>query len=168
MAVTHDYHCSVHGYFESREPTCPMKACKGEVMLVFLQPPAIGSATTKNIDATTKNLALDFGMTDIKSVREGEAQTGYLTRNNKTKPEPTLEESHPRNAAIWGGEQATGFLRRGKMDMKSILAGRAIKPVGPQLGAEPEAVTFRPQSANLTKPQMKSYIADQDNLKIEK
>jgi hypothetical protein len=37
---------------------------------------------TKRNDNNLKQLAADFGMTDIKSVKEGESQQGYLTRNN--------------------------------------------------------------------------------------
>lgn len=74
MAVLKDYKCLAHGYFEAWEPRCP-KGCDGEaIMVAFLQPVGLRSDTTKHSDSTMRGLAQDFGMSDIKSVREGEAQ----------------------------------------------------------------------------------------------
>jgi hypothetical protein len=72
MSVVHDYKCPAHGYFESRHPVCP-HGCT-EVQQVFLQPPGMMSDRTKGSDKTVKQLAMDFNMSDVKSVREGEAQ----------------------------------------------------------------------------------------------
>ena len=83
MAVTHDYKCPKHGYFESKKAQCPMKDCHEEVLLVFLQAPNMVSAKTRFTDKSTKQLAIEFGMSNIKTAREGENQAGYLTRNNK-------------------------------------------------------------------------------------
>ena len=83
MGILRDYHCETHGIFEAWEPKCPMKACKGEISQVFLKPVSLKSAKTKATDKNLDNLALDFGMTDIKKTHEGEHQTGYLKRNNK-------------------------------------------------------------------------------------
>ena len=47
MAVTHDYKCPKHGYFESKKAQCPMKDCHEEVLLVFLQAPNMVSAKTR-------------------------------------------------------------------------------------------------------------------------
>ena len=83
MAVKHDYKCPTHGYFESTKAQCPMKGCQDEVFIVFLQAPATISPKTKFTDKSTKQLAIEFGMSDIKTTREGEHQSGYLTRHNK-------------------------------------------------------------------------------------
>ena len=91
MAVLHVYKCPTHGYFESFEAQCPMKQCSEEVAFVFLQPVGLRSDKTKHNDKTLKQLAMDFDMTDIKSVREGESQSGYLTRNNTTPKEEPRE-----------------------------------------------------------------------------
>jgi hypothetical protein len=53
------------------EAKCPMKLCKGELSKVFLKPVGLKSDKTKATDKNLKNLALDFGMTDIKSTRAG-------------------------------------------------------------------------------------------------
>ena len=76
MPVLHDYFCSEHGIFEGWDAKCPMKICKGEISKVYLKPVGTKSDKTKATDQNMKNLALDFGMTDIKKTHEGEHQTG--------------------------------------------------------------------------------------------
>ena len=83
MGVLKDYLCTEHGVFESREPKCPIKFCKGELSVVFLKPVGLRSEKTKSNDKNLKQLALEFDMTDIKSTKAGEHQTGYLKRKNK-------------------------------------------------------------------------------------
>ena len=83
MAVLKDYKCDKHGYFESRKPQCLMKNCSEEVYVVFLQAPGLITDATKKNDKNIKQLAMDFDMTDIKSTREGENQSGFFTRKNK-------------------------------------------------------------------------------------
>ena len=58
------------------------KGCHGDVSVVFLRPVAVKSEKTKRSDAALEGMAKEFQMTDIKSTREGEHQTGYLKRNN--------------------------------------------------------------------------------------
>lgn len=160
MAVLHDYLCSEHGIFESMEAQCPMKFCKGELSKVFLKPVGIKSDKTKSTDKNLKNLALDFGMTDIKSTREGEHQSGYLTRNNQTNEREFQEaaaalqqkESRPGDSVIWGGGAG--------INMQSVLKGQ-FKPVRDEtVGVNPKA------TGNLTGPRAASYVADHENLKI--
>ena len=162
MAVLHDYFCSEHGIFEAWEAKCPMKICKGEISKVFLQPVGLKSDKTKSTDKNLQNLALDFGMTDIKSTREGEHQSGYLTRNNKTNEREFQEaaaamqgkESRPGDAVMWGNG--------GNINMKSVLGGQ-FKPV------RDETVGVNPKAAgNLTGPKAASYLADHENLTINK
>lgn len=164
MAALKDYKCEKHGYFESRKAECPMKGCDATVHVVFLQPPGLKSDRTKNTDKTLKGLAQDFGMTNLKSTREGEHQTGYLSRNNiMTEKERAAEaeqaammnrEARPGDAAIWGGA--------GGMDMGSILKGNMFRPVAD------ETVGINPKAAgNLTGPKAASYIADHDNLQVK-
>ena len=132
MAVVNDYKCPKHGYFEARKAQCPMKDCHEEVMVVFLQAPALMGAKTKAADKNLKQLAMEFGMSNIKSTREGEHQEGFLTKKNKftekeyeqaekyatrkkgvdkdklkrQTPTPQVEtqkEARPGDAAVWGG-----------------------------------------------------------------
>lgn len=72
--ILNDYKCLAHGYFEAWEARCP-KGCDGEaVVKVFLQAVGTRSDGTKHADSTLQSLANEYGMSDIKSVREGEAQ----------------------------------------------------------------------------------------------
>lgn len=160
MAVLHDYFCTQHGVFEGWTDKCPCKPCTGDISKIFLQPVSIKSDSTKHTDSTLKGLAQDFGMTDIKSTREGESQTGYLTRNNSQSVKEreaelaAAEERGPRpgDGVIWG--------QAGGINFNKVVSG-AYKPVAD------EQVSVLPKSVgNLTGPKTASYIPDQDNLKI--
>ena len=162
MAVLKDYFCSTHGIFEAWEPKCPMKLCKGEISVVFLKPVAMKSDKTKATDKNLDNLALDFGMTDIKKTYEGEHQTGYLKRNNKLTDKQfeeataAIEQRQPRpgDSVIWGGG--------GNINMKSVMNGQFKSVAGEPVGVNPK------QAGNLTGPKAASYIADHENLSVSK
>lgn len=154
MAVLNDYKCDTHGYFEGFEAQCPMKQCSSEVSLVFLKPVGLKSDTTKHNDKTIKQLAMDFKMTDVKSVREGESQSGYLTRDNKPAPEAPREQ-RPGDSVMWGN-------KGGKWDLGSLVKGKTFAPI------KDEPVGVMPsQVGNLTAPKTASYIADHENLKVK-
>lgn len=184
MPVLNDYKCPTHGYFESRKPQCPMKGCQDEVFLVFLQAPSVMGDKTKATDKNLNQLAMDFGMSNIKSTREGENQAGYLTRNNKfTEKEyaeaekyatrkkgnkdkitpvpnqaPQAQEARPGDAAIWGG----GFQG---LNMQALLAGRAVQSVqGESVGLTPSQAGI--QSGPRVDP--RATLRDPDNLQIKK
>ena len=154
MPVLNDYKCAKHGYFEATEAACPMKNCEAEVMLVFLQAPAIGSTRTRNIDKTADQLAMDFNMTNIRSAKTGESQAGMFDNVAAAKAQEK-REPRPGDAAIWGGSS--------RFDMTGALMGRYAKPV------RDEQVSIRPQDAgNLRGPRAGSYIADHENLSLPK
>lgn len=149
MGILRSYNCKKHGYFDAWEPECP-HGCK-EVVQVFLKPFSIKSGRTKHADATLKGLAQDFGMTNIQSTREGEAQKGYHTRNNtpveKNKGYEAVEQ------VMWGGG--------GRFNMSSALAGKAVQ------SGNGEPVGFDPKNlGKLTGPRAASYQADHQGLKI--
>ena len=181
MAVLHDYKCNKHGYFESRKAECPMKDCQEEVFIVHLQAPSFKSDKTKFTDKTVEQLAMEFDMSDIKSTREGEHQSGYLTRKNKFKEKDYAEaekyatrkprkqrekvpvpeaprEPRPGDAAVWGGG---GFQN---LSMESILRG-SIKPVrGESVGVIPSEAGIR-QGPTIDG---RSTLRDPDNLQIKR
>jgi hypothetical protein len=182
MAVMKDFKCDNHGYFESRLPKCPMKGCTHEVFQVHLQAPGLVSAKTKFTDKSTKQLAKEFGMSNIKSTREGENQSGYLTRNNKftekeyaeaekyatrkrgnkdklqkTPVPETPKEPRAGDNAIWGGAFQG-------MNMQSILAGRYSTSI------KGESAGLTPSQAGITvgpRADPGSSLRDPDNLKIK-
>ena len=190
MAVVNDYKCPKHGYFEARKSQCPMKDCHEQVMVVFLQAPSLMGAKTKAADKNLKQLAMEFGMSNIKSTREGEHQENFLTKKNKftekeyeqaekyatrkkgvnkdkltkTPPPEIQREARPGDAAVWGGGMQG-------MNMQSILAGRFSQPVGPSLGKEAEMTGFAPSQAGIkTGPVIdpRATMRDPDNLQIKK
>ena len=183
MPVLKDFKCDHHGYFESRQPKCPMKGCTHEVFQVHLQAPGLVSAKTKFTDKSSKQLANEFGMSNIKSAREGENQAGYLTRNNKftekeyanaekfatrkrgnkdqlkKPPIPeTPQEPRAGDNAIWGGAFQG-------MNMQSILAGRYSQSI------KGESAGLTPSQAGITvgpRADPSSSLRDPDNLQIKR
>ena len=168
MAILRDYYCESHGVFEAWEPECPMKHCKATISIIHLKPVGTKSAKTAKTDKTLEGLAQDFGMTDIKSTREGEHQAGYFKRNNKLTDKEFAQateamqannaqkqgESRPGESAIWGGG--------GNISMKSVIGGQFKSLAGEPVGINPR------EAGNLTGPKPASYIPDHENLSVPK
>ena len=149
-----------------------MKHCKDTISIIHLKPVGIKSAKTTKTDKTLDGLAKDFDMTDIKSTREGEHQSGYLKRKNKltdkqyaeataasehfeTKNESQKQrEGRAGDAAIWGNG--------GSINMKSVLGGQFKSVAGESVGINPR------EAGNLTGPKPASYYADHENLTVPK
>ena len=167
MAILRDYKCSEHGYFESFEPICPTGGCTDGISVVMLQAPSTISAKTKATDGHVEQLALSFGMSDIKSTREGESQAGYLLKKNKFSQEEyrqaeqhlmqkTVNNPRPRDAAIWGDG--------GRFSMQNIISGNAIR------STQGESVGILPKDVGIMKgPKVdqKAVFKDHENLKIK-
>lgn len=133
--ILNDYKCEMHGFFESDKPICP-HGCD-TVQKVFLQPVGMIGDTTKFNDTTLRGLAADYGMTDIKSVREGEAQPPRLAppQNNPF-------------AVQWGNpSQISNF------NTKSIA------------GENPNGLASA--GGKFKAPTTASYIGDHQNLKLD-
>ena len=168
MAVLNDYFCSEHGIFEAWEAKCPMKVCKGEISKVFLQPVSLKSEKTKSTDKNLNQLAIEFNMTDIKSTREGEHQSGYLKRNNQLtdkefaqateamnhQNQEAQRQARPGDAVMWGNG--------GNINMKSVLGGQFKSVMGESVGINPKA------AGDLQGPKAASYMSDPDNLQVSK
>jgi len=168
MAILRDYYCTNHGIFEAWEPDCPMKHCKGEISVVHLKPVGTRSAKTTATDKNLNNLALDFGMTDIKKTHEGEHQSGYLKRKNKLTDKQFAEatdamnaqnqnqqkQTRPGDSVIWGSG--------GNINMKSVMGGQFKSVNGESVGINPRA------AGDLQGPRAASYMADPDNLQVKK
>lgn len=158
MAILRDYKCEEHGFFTAWEPKC--EHCDREVFSVILKAPtmrdSVVAGRSKRNDSNIKQLAKDFGMTNIKSTKEGEAQDGYLTRNNaeKSAQEKDFEVQQKMNGVIWGGDQ--------RYSMQNMLAGGAVR------SAMGEAVGFNPKDANLPKTLPTVVHANDPTLKIDK
>ena len=154
MAILRDYKCPRHGYFTAWEPMCH-EGCE-DVAQVILRAPtmrdSVKGGRSKRNDQNIKQLAADFNMTNIKSTREGEAQDGYLTRNNAPVPQQPPAEA-PGSGVIWGDA--------GKFSMAGMLGGM-IKPVAD------EQVGFSAKDANLPAKFRTIVHADDPTLKLDK
>lgn len=164
MGILRDYYCTNHGIFEAWEAKCPMKHCKGELSVVHLKPIAMKSDKTKATDKNLKQLAIDYDMTDIKSTREGEHQTGYMKRKNKLSDKQFEEataamqaqqnqQPRPGDAAIWGGG--------GSISMKSVLGGQFKSINGESVSVTPNSV------GNFQAPKASVVMNDHENLQVK-
>ena len=167
MAILRDYHCTNHGIFEAWEPDCPMKLCKGEISVVHLKPVGTRSPKTSATDKNLKQLAIEYDMTDIKSTKAGEHQTGYMKRKNKLTDKQFAEatdaiqsqnqqqqkQARPGDSVIWGSG--------GNISMKSVMGGQFKSVNGESVGINPKA------AGDLQGPRTASYMADPDNLQVK-
>ena len=156
MSVLHDWECPTHGVFEARKPTkCPFKGCNQEIERVFLKAPGFKSDRTKNADRNLKQLGMEFGMTNMRSTREGENQEGYFS-HKKTPSAPIPEpESDRGKGVLWGNN--------GRFNLSTGLKSGFAKSIG----GEPIGVSAKDVGATVG-PRTASYMKDQDNLKIDK
>ncbi len=168
MAVLKDYCCDQHGLFEAWEPKCPIKFCKGEISVVFLKPVSLKSDKTKSTDKNLKQLAIEYDMTDIKTTREGEHQTGYMKRKNKLTDKQFAEateamahnnqmqaaQPRPGDSVIWGGG--------GNINMKSVMGGQFKSVAGESVGINPK------DAGNLSGPKPGIVMNDHENLSVSK
>lgn len=155
MAILKRFICSRHGEFDAWSDSavrCPAAKCRCKPREMVSAPAVHTSGRTAGADKTLNQLATDFNMTNIKSTREGENQSGYFTRNN-AKPKPS--EPRPGDSVMWGNT--------GNFSMQNIMQGGAFRPVrGEQVGVKPTDVGVKKG------PVTASYIPDHENLKIDK
>jgi hypothetical protein len=144
-----------------------MKLCKGEISVVHLKPVGTRSPKTTATDKNLKQLAIEYDMTDIKSTKAGEHQTGYMKRKNKLTDKQFAEatdamqaqnqqqqkQSRPGDSVIWGGG--------GNISMKSVMGGQFKSVNGESVGINPKA------AGDLQGPRTASYMADPDNLQVK-
>lgn len=134
--VVKEWKCDAHGFFESAEPVCP-HGCS-TVNRVFLTPVNLQSDRTKRSDKTLDQLATDFKMGDIKSVREGEAQPPRLAHQNNP------------FAVQWGSPASISNYNTAPIAGETVNGLSSFKQ-------------YRPGG-----PKAASYIQDHESLKIEK
>jgi len=168
MGILRDYYCTNHGIFEAWEAVCPMKHCKGELSVVHLKPVGTRSAKTSSTDKNLKQLAIDYDMTDIKSTKEGEHQSGYMKRKNKLTDKQFAEatdamqaqnsnnapQTRPGSSVIWGGG--------GNISMKSVMGGQFKSVNGESVGINPKA------AGDLQGPRASVVMNDHENLQVKR
>lgn len=154
MAILNRFICSKHGEFDAWSDDavrCPKLKCRCKPRQMVSGPSIRTSTRTADMDKTLTNLASDYNMTNIKSTKEGDNQAGYFTRNNATKP----AEPRPGDSVMWGNT--------GSFSMQNIMGGGAFKSV------RGESVSVKPTDVGVKRgPTTASYVADHENLKIDK
>ena len=145
-----------------------MKNCKGELSVVHLKPVGTRSAKTAATDNNLKQLAIEYDMTDIKSTKAGEHQTGYMKRKNKLTDKQFAEatdamqaqnqqqqkQTRPGDSVIWGGG--------GSISMKSVMGGQFKSVNGESVGINPKA------SGDLQGPRASVVMNDHENLQVKR
>lgn len=152
MAILNTFICSKHGEFQAWSDDsvrCPQAKCRCKPRQQVSGPSIRTSQRTPQIDGTLDRLAKDFNMTNLNSAREGENQSKHFSHSKQA------PESRPGDSVMWGNQ--------GNLDMGSILKGNRFQSVrGEQVGVKPSEVGVK------RGPTTASYIADHENLKIEK
>ena len=145
-----------------------MKNCKGELSVVHLKPVGTRSAKTAATDNNLKQLAIEYDMTDIKSTKAGEHQTGYMKRKNKltdkqfaeatdamqTQNQQQQKQTRPGDSVIWGGG--------GNINMKSVMGGQFKSVAGESVGINPKA------AGDLQGPRASVVMNDHENLQVKR
>jgi len=145
-----------------------MKHCKGELSVVHLKPVGTRSAKTSATDNNLKQLAIEYDMTDIKSTKAGEHQTGYMKRKNKLTDKQFAEatdamqaqnsnnapQTRPGSSVIWGGG--------GNISMKSVMGGQFKSVNGESVGINPKA------AGDLQGPRASVVMNDHENLQVKR
>jgi hypothetical protein len=145
-----------------------MKNCKGELSVVHLKPVGTRSPKTSATDKNLKQLAIEYDMTDIKSTREGEHQTGYMKRKNKLSDKQFAEatdamqaqnqqaqqQTRPGNGVLWGNG--------GNISMKSVLGGQFKSVAGESVGINPKS------AGDLQGPRASVVMNDHENLQVKR
>lgn len=73
LGVLHDWFCADHGDFEGSHPICPAFGCDShEVIKVYRKAPAFHDGATGRTDAGLRQTADSFGLSNLRSAREGE------------------------------------------------------------------------------------------------
>jgi len=114
------------------------------VQMVFLQAVGMKSDSTKHADTTLRELAKDYGMSDIKSSREGDHQQHALLGNKQA--------SQPQNpfAVQWGNPKQLGNYNLNSIRGETVGGLSAVKESG----------------IALRKPTPSVVIRDHENLKL--
>lgn len=159
MAVLREYRCTAHDHeFESMEdrPSCPFGCNSKFVVQEFRTPFGIGTQRTATVDRLQKNLADDYGLTDMRNDRDSSVmsqtrrESGGMRRLGSGR---VINEYRAEQAATWAPSifrPQQGWARNGgevptfNFDSTGFKGGpRAI--IRDSKGAIPAAAATKPQ-----------------------
>ncbi len=169
MATVREFVCMAHGPFESSEenPACP-SGCD-TVERIFLTPPSIGSARTRNTDATLNRLAEQYHLTDMNN-RDGKAVSGPTAKFLRQQEEYG-RMMHERFGDGWGRVPPGGTFNT-KTQQVEAVQGRAGPGVAGALaehhaGAEDNLTALKPKELALgVSARPIKAIRDPENLSL--
>lgn len=173
MGVMREYRCFGHGFFESEEPRCP-RGCT-TVERAFLTAPGHYSKKTAAIDATFKQIAKDYRLSDMnnrdgKPARVVRAPQGEA-RAQQDRFSEMLQKRYGAKSVVhtqhgvggWGGVNPGGIYRAGG-EIVEAQRGPGAPAAVAAIGAPPENAVEGVKDA-LVRPRV-TVIRDPENLKI--
>lgn len=147
MAVRREFFCPGHGSFESDQPRCP-RGCSVSAEREFLTAPAVHGRTTALTDKLVRSQVEAFGLSDLRSAREGETSR---PRNPQADKMAEFQKSvRARYPKFWGD------MPKGEGAVPAVLGAHHAEPTQ---GIDKAAL----ESA---RPPIK-YIRDPENLKVK-
>ncbi len=139
MPVLNDWKCIAHGVFESYVGKCPHGCGAGMVHIVHLKAPgAHTSGKTKFIDKKMRELAQDFGVTDMNNRNGTAAQDDFRWNQSSNQMLAGNPFSVPvKDVASFmsqvGAEGSGGMKQAGKMQgLKAIVEGSYNPKIKPE------------------------------------
>jgi hypothetical protein len=116
MSVNREYRCTAHDYeFESTEehPPCPYGCSPRFVQMEFRTPPSIRHLGTRNTDILQKQLASDYGLTDMRNDKDGTS----VMHSTRTASGGLRKNFEPHQQAKWAPnlfQPQHGWAQRGE------------------------------------------------------
>lgn len=147
MGIVKEYFCPGHGDFESDKPICP-KGCSVAAEREFRTPPAYHNGKTARTDRMVREQVESFGLSNIRSSREGE--TARIASPQEKKMEEFNRAVRAKYPSPWG---------------KLPQGDNAIPAVMSQYHAEPGPTIDKQALSEAKRPTQ--YIRDPQNLKVD-
>lgn len=146
MAIVKEWTCPGHGDFESAEPRCP-KGCSVVAEREFRTAPAYHNGTTKRTDDLVRGQVEAFGLSNIRSARQGEtARIQTPAEKRQAEFQQAIRNKYPSN---WGAVPKEGGV--------PAVLGAYNAPAGQAIDKEALAQH---------KPKV-TVIRDHENLKVD-
>lgn len=146
MGIVKEFWCLGHGSFESDTPVCP-HGCSIPPEREFLTPPSVHGQATRRTDTLLRQQVESFGLSNIRSSREGEtARIKSPQENRAAEFQRAVRQKYP---SMWGSMPKDG----------GAPAALAALHAEPTQGIDREALK---QTARPT-----HHIRDPQNLKVD-
>lgn len=147
MAVLREFRCTAHDYeFESMEetPACPYGCSSKFVVLEFRTPFGVGTQRTSTIDRLQRDLASDYGMTDMRNDRDSSVMSQTRRESGGSRrigSGRTIREYRAEQAPTWAPnifKPSQGWARSGEVpsfnfNQSGLKGPGGVSPSKPQL-----------------------------------